>query len=74
MADKDKATADDKPAKKAKEDPAPALAAPDIHFLQAQRATLVSNRALLDPPATPEKDAELKEIDRQIAEIDKQLA
>ena len=72
MADKDKDT--DKPAAKKKEDPKPALAGPDIHFLQAQRATLVSNRALLDPPATPERDAELKEIDRQIAEIDKQLA
>jgi len=63
---------DDKPSKKAAAEPAPALANPDIHYLQAQRAVLQSNRDAL--AALPDPSEEIKAIDAQIAAIDKQLA
>ena len=68
---KDKDTSD-KPAKKETKEAPPALAAPDIHFLQAQRATLQSNRDAL--AALPDPSAEIAAIDKELAAIDKQLA
>ena len=51
--------------------PAQALAAPDIHFLQAQRASLQMNRDALT--STPAVEAEVAAIDAAIAAIDEQL-
>lgn len=62
--------ADAKAAKAAADQP---LAAPDIHFLQAERQSLQMNRDLLDPPKDPARVAEIKDIDAKIAAIDKQL-
>jgi 2-oxoglutarate dehydrogenase E2 component (dihydrolipoamide succinyltransferase) len=48
-----------------------APAAPNIHFLQAERASLQMNRDAL--VASLDRKDELAEIDRQLAEIDKAL-
>jgi hypothetical protein len=62
----------DKPTKKQAAEPAPALANPDIHFLQAERATLQANRNAL--AALPDPSEAIAELDKQIAAIDKLLA
>jgi hypothetical protein len=50
------------------------LVLPDIHFLQAERASLQMNRDAIDPPQNDATDAAIKEIDAKIAAIDKTLA
>jgi hypothetical protein len=53
---------------------APPLVLPDIHYLQAERASLQMNRDAIDPPQNDATDAAIKEIDAKIAAIDKTLA
>jgi len=60
------------PKKEEKADPKPALLAPDVHALLAERQTLQSNRDAL--AALPDPSEEIARIDKAIAEIDKQLA
>jgi hypothetical protein len=60
--------------KKAKAAPVAPLTLPEVHYLQAERQSLVMNRAVLDPPQNDAVDAAIKELDDKIAAIDKQLA